>query len=139
MVTAKFDDILTAFEFASFGGVEEVEAYLSLERGTVHFSTDADYGDPEDVPDDLETGPYLALPRKADLDLGRDLAIRFALERLPEDVEAIVGFFRHHGAYGKFKGLLERKGKLQEWFEYEEAAKEARLREWCAENGVELV
>jgi hypothetical protein len=33
--------------------------------------------------------------------------------------------------------------KLQAWFDYEEAAKEAaeeaRLREWCAENGVELV
>ena len=29
MVTAKFDDILTAFEFTSFGGLDEVEAYLA--------------------------------------------------------------------------------------------------------------
>jgi hypothetical protein len=87
----------------------------------------------------IKTGPYLTLPRKNDLDLGRDLVMRFAVERLPGDVEAIVGFFRHRGAYGKFKGLLERKGKLQEWFDYEEAAKESSLREWCAENGVELV
>lgn len=100
---------------------------------------DAEHGNPEDVPDDLETGPYLTLPTKAELDLGRDLAIRFAVERLPEDVEAIVGFFRRRGAYGKFKGLLERKGKLQEWFVYEDAARESRLREWCAENGVKLV
>ena len=35
MVTAKFDDILTAFEFTSFGGLDEVEAYLSLERCAV--------------------------------------------------------------------------------------------------------
>ena len=139
MVTAKFDDILSAYEFTSFGGLDEVEAYLSLERGTVHLSMDAEHGNPEDVPDDLETGPYLTLPTKAELDLGRDLAIRFAVERLPEDVEAIVGFFRRRGAYGKFKGLLERKGKLQEWFVYEDAARESRLREWCAENGVELV
>lgn len=139
MVTAKFDDILTAFEFTSFGGLDEVEPYLSLERGTVHYSTDAEHGDPEEVPDELETGPYLTLPRKNDLDLGADLVMRFAVERLPGDVEAIVGFFRHRGAYGKFKGLLERKGKLQEWFDYEEAAKESSLREWCAENGVELV
>ena len=35
MVTARFEDILSASEFVSLGGLDEVEAYLSLERCAV--------------------------------------------------------------------------------------------------------
>jgi hypothetical protein len=138
MTTAKFSDILDGYEFCAFGELMETQAFLSLERGTVHLvSSDMDLD--EEPPEDIDFGPYLALPDKSELGLGRDLAMEFAEEHLPGDVHTIAGFFRKRGAYTNFKSLLERKGQLQEWFDYENSAKESRLREWCVNNGIELL
>ena len=46
------------------------------------------------------------MPHKNDLDLGNDLALRFAEERLPQRLAIIVGFFRHRGAYARFKDAV---------------------------------
>lgn len=137
MTTAKFSEILDGYEFCAFGDLMDTQAFVSLERGTVHIiSGDLDLD--EEPPDDLETGPYLALPDKSELRLGRQLAIEFSEEHLPDDSSTVLGFFRNRGAYGKFKGFLESKGQLQAWFDYEKAATQSRLREWCADNGIEL-
>lgn len=41
-------------------------------------------------------------------------------------------------AYSRFKSLLEQRGQLQNWYQYEEAAVEEALREWCAANDLQL-
>ena len=138
MTTAKFSEILDGYEFCAFGDLMETQAFLSLERGTVHIVS-GDMELDEEPPEDIETGPYLALPDKAELQLGNNLAIEFTEEHLPNDVSTVLGFFHKRGAYGNFKGLLERRGQLEAWFSYERNAKESRLRQWCADNGIELV
>jgi hypothetical protein len=138
MTTAKFSEILDGYEFCAFGDPMDPQAVLSLERGTVHIVS-GDMGLDEEPPEDIETGPYLALPDKAELQLGKNLAIEFTEEYLPNDVSTVLGFFQKRGAYGNFKGLLEHRGQLEAWFAYERTAKESRLRQWCADNGIELV
>ena len=38
-----------------------------------------------------------------------------------------------------FDDFLERKACLQAWYDYEAKATQATLREWCEENGLQLV
>jgi hypothetical protein len=36
------------------------------------------------------------------------------------------------------KDLLARTGALEQWYEFEARAREKALREWCAENSIEV-
>ncbi|WP_290872261.1 hypothetical protein [Aquabacterium sp.] len=138
MTKAKFSEILDGYEFCAFGDLMDTQAFLSLERGTVHIVS-GDMELDEEPPEDIDGGPYLSLPDKSELKLGKNLAIEFAEEHLPNDLSTVLGFFHKSCAYGNFKALLERKGQLEAWFAYEKAAKESRLRQWCAENDIELI
>lgn len=133
----KFDDLLEAFESVSAGLPSEIEAYLSFETGVFHYHSDvADFN--EELPEDIgDSAKYIAIPHKYDLDLGQRLALGFAAAELPEDLDDVYEFFRRRGAYSRFKGLLEHRGKLQQWYEYEEHRKQVALRRWCTENGIE--
>lgn len=134
----RFDDLLEAFEFVSAGQPFEHEAYLCIETGVIHYHSE--FGDlDEALPEDVEGSErYIQIPHKNDLDLGRRLVLGFAEAELAEDLDDIYDMFRHKGAYSRFKGLLERRSKLQQWYEYEESRKREALREWCQENGVEI-
>ncbi len=89
MTVAKFTEVLDGFEFGAFGAMPTNQAFISLERGTVHFvSSELE----EDAPEDLDSGDYLALPDKAVLGLGRELVMEFAREQLPDDVDTVWGF-----------------------------------------------
>ena len=57
----------------------------------------------------------------------------------PSSYETVSNFFRQRGAYGKFKDLLERKGQLEAWYEFEAKATELALREWAAEQELSIV
>jgi hypothetical protein len=53
---------------------------------------------------DLEDGTvYVAVPHKTALNLGKNLAIRFADEHLSDSYNVVCGFFRQRGAYGRLK------------------------------------
>ena len=138
MTIAKFSEVLDGYEFCAIGGLIDNRAFLSLERGTVHLVS-SELEPDEDLPEDLDGGDYLELPDKAKLGLGRELVSEFAREQLPDDVDTVWGFFSKRGAYRRFKDFLERRGRIQAWYDYESAATEARLRAWCAEHGIELV
>lgn len=90
---------------------------------------------PEDVDD---PDRYVAVPHKNDLDLGRDLVFRFVERYLPDSHDLVRDFFRKRGAYAKFKDLLDRRGQLDHWHDYEDKATKQALREWCAENGLDI-
>jgi CMP-2-keto-3-deoxyoctulosonic acid synthetase len=68
------------------------------------------------------------LPHKTDLDLGKRLALRFAASELPYCRDRIADFFRHKGAYARFKDLLDSEGALERWYKYETEATERALR-----------
>ena len=135
---AKFQDILEAFEFVSSGEPTENEAFLSKETGAIHWHSE--YGeDFEALPSDIdEDDKYLCIPHKKDLGLGKRLAIGFAEDFLAGDRVKVRGIFSRRGAYARFKDLLEERGMLERWYEYEASAQKEALLGWCAENGVEI-
>ena len=134
--TVKFQDILDAFEFVSCGQPYEHEAFLCTTTGKIHFHSElAD--DEEPLADDIdESGKYIPIPHKNDLDLGEPLAIQFAGEAMPEAIGEVQGIFSRPGAYARFKAMLEYRGKLEHWYEYEKRAREQALRRWCKDNGI---
>lgn len=87
---------------------------------------------PEDIEDD---DAYVAVPDKYDLDLGNDLAVRYAEDHLPKSVDKVEDFFRKRGAWSRFKSYLDSVGHLEKWFDYERAAVEKSLTEWAELNG----
>jgi hypothetical protein len=141
MVAVRHDDLSMAFDFVSCAAPMEHSAYISLDTGEVYWTSDSSEAfDDGEIPDDLETSDrYLAIPHKNELDLGSHLALRFVAQTLPACYDQVEGFFRRRGAYACFKELLEREGVLERWYSFETDAVESALRQWCAENGLELV
>lgn len=135
---AKWSEIEFAFDFVSSGAPSEHTAYLCLATGVCHWHTET--GDNEEsLPDDvLDSSKYIEIPHKNDLGLGKTLALNFAAQVLPGDLDEIGGIFQHRGAYGRFKSLLERRGKLDEWYEFENRSRLEALREWCEANDIEV-
>jgi len=140
MVAVKLDDLSMAFDFVNYAAPMEHNAYVSLDTGKVYWTSDPNDAFDEEIPDDLETSDrYLAILHKNDLDLGKALALRFVAQELPACYDQVEGFFRRQGAYARFKDLLEREGVLDLWYSFEADAVEAALRQWCAENGLEIL
>ena len=137
MTTVNYEDLLAAFDFVSAGAPFEHSAYISKDTGAVYWVSDL-LGLEEEVPDDIESDRYIAVPHKNDLNLGRNLALSFIDQKLPDDYNAVAGFFRRQGAYSRFKKLLDARDLLEEWYSFETTAQETALREWCQENDIQL-
>jgi hypothetical protein len=138
VVSVKFDDLSLAFEFVGSAAPSENNAYISLDTGQVYCTSELNPLD-EGVPDDLETSDrYLLVPHKTDLDLGKGLALRFAASELPHCYDRIVDFFRHKGAYARFKDLLDSEGTLERWYKYEAEATDKALRDWLFTKALRL-
>ena len=138
MVKVDLKALELALEFVSSGAEFDSSAYVSLDTGEVFCVSDDDVD--AQYPDDLETSDrYLGVPDRNDLELGPPLAIRFAALEFPGNDREVEDIFRHRGAYSKFKGLLRSAGLLDKWHKYEKEQVEAALREWCEDNGIDLV
>lgn len=138
MTRVKLRDVIDGFEFTNFAGGDEAMAYVCRDTGVVYCLTDDDSLN-EDLPADIASSPrYLALPDKRELDLGRELALAFVQERLPDEYAAVMAFFRKSGAWARFKDVLLRRGQLDQWYAHEQAATEAALRQWCQDHGFDL-
>jgi hypothetical protein len=133
-----FQELLLAFEFVSFGGMGEHESYLCKESGKIYWHSE--FGeDEEELPDDIDDDDkYLRIPDKRELDLGKPLVLEFAREFLPDDFNKLREIFSKRGAYARFKDLLEYRGALAQWHEFEAKAQEKALRDWCEDNSIEL-
>ncbi len=132
-----FEVIVDAFMFVSMEQQYIHNAYLCKETGQTFYTSEI--GDSDELPEDLdEPDKYVAIPHKNELDLGRDLVFQFTAEYLPEELDRVFSMFRKKGAYSRYKDLLERKGSLQKWYQYEEDRQKAALREWCAENDIDI-
>ena len=133
----KFEDLLAAYEWVC-SSPGDSEAFVSRRTGTVHWSSSTGELD-EELPRDIEDGCiYVAVPNKYDLNLGKNLALTFAEDQLEDSYQTVANIFRQRGAYGQFKDLLERKGLLQAWYDFEAKATELALRKWAADEGIPI-
>jgi len=139
MAAIKYEDLSAAFDFVSFAAPMEHHAYVSLDTGAIYWISETSPLEEEDVPADLETSDrYVEIPHKNDLDLGSHLALRFAEDELPHRCGNVAEFFRHRGAYARFKELLEAEGCLDKWYAFEADSTERALRKWCEDNKIQL-
>jgi hypothetical protein len=139
MATVNHSDLEEALAFVRSEPSMESAAYIARDTGEIYFTSEIDSLDAE-VPDDLETSDqYVAIPHKNDLGLGRDLALLFVAQRLPDHSGGARAIFRQPGAYARFKSLLQSQGLQQDWFRFEADATATALRAWCAENGIEVI
>ena len=135
----KYEDLSAAFDFVSFAAPMEHQAYISIDTGTIYWISEVNPLE-EEIPEDLETSDrYIAIPHKNDLDLGSDLARRFTAEALPGLNNRVEQFFRHRGAYARFKELLASEGCLDKWYAFEAESTERALRNWCTENDINVI
>jgi hypothetical protein len=123
----------------SAGGIFENAAYIDKNTGQIYFDTDAvDFE--EEQPDNFEDGRiYIAIPHKNDLDLGRNLVYQYIEQYLSESSDTVRAFFRKKGAYSRFKDLLERKGRLEAWYVFEQQTVELALREWADRHDFQII
>jgi hypothetical protein len=136
-MTIGYDEIENAFCFVSMSPKFMHSAIISLETGKIYYISEL--GDFDELPDDYEDfEKYIGIPHKNDLDLGIDLVLEFVSESLPEHFAEVREIFHHKGAYTRFKGLLRSKGLLEKWYRFENERTESALREWCAENGLQV-
>jgi hypothetical protein len=133
----RFNEILEAFEFVSFGSMYEHRAFLDKETGKLYYYSELG-DDIEELPEDIDSDRYIGIPHKNELDLGKKLVLDFAYEYLPDEVERIQAIFSRKGAYSRYKGLLEHKGMLEKWYEFESKEQERALREWCESSSIEI-
>lgn len=133
-----FDDLEAAFEWVSAAAPCVNSAYISRETGKVLFAS-IEFGTEDELPPDIEDGTrYLSVPHKNELDLGRDLVLRFIEEELPGEYDTVRSFFSRRGAYARYKELLQRRGLLDKWYEYESRATERALRSWAREDDIAI-
>ena len=132
-------ELRNTFDFVSAGAPLEHSAYICADTGKIYWTSDTADLDEDDVPADIhDSDRYIGVPHKNDLCLGRRLALEFAEQELPADYEEVVRFFQRRGAYSRFKDLLQTRGLLERWYDFENETTDAALRAWCVENGIEL-
>ena len=103
----QFDDIGNAFHFVSMGPMYENQAILCKKSGEIFYISEM--GDSDELPDDIEDSTkYIKIPHKNELDLGKNLVMRFVIEFMPDDIYRVENIFKRKGAYSRFKSLLEK-------------------------------
>jgi len=128
------DEIIDAIDYVTSGSMLQAQANVCRATGAVYWAGD---GIDDELPDDIEDGSkYVAVRRE--LGLGKTLAMRFGNDFLPDDVDEIASYFRRRGAYARFKGLLEEKGLLEPWYEYEARRTREAALEWCKAEDVTI-
>ncbi len=130
----RFSQLFDAFQFTG----PDSETYVDRQTGKTYLvspSAGIDELDDE-APEDIESDRFLALPDRRDLGLGKPMALDFAQEHLPGDFDAVRAIFNRRGAFGRFKDLLVRRGVVDQWYAFSNAAEEAALRQWCADEGL---
>jgi hypothetical protein len=139
MATVKYDDLTLAFDFVGSAPPFEHSAYISLDTGSIYFTSEINPME-DDIPDDLEISDrYLAIPHKNDLDRGMNLALAFVEQELSDRYADARDIFRSRGAYRRFKELLDSERLLDKWYKFEADSVEKALREWCADNNIRIV
>jgi hypothetical protein len=133
----KFRDINSAFGDVNMGIPGGNVALLDKETEKIYYRSD--FAGYDEIPDGAYASEHtVEIPHKNDLDLGSRLVFRFISETFPEGYDKVSEIFTRRGAYGRYKKWLIANHLLEKWNDYSNAAEEEALREWCADNGIEL-
>jgi hypothetical protein len=151
-ICVKLDDIIEGLESQS----DESSSFLDKKTGEVILMTDyamraAEENEPlEDVPDwerELvliareilaETGQYLQLPTKYDMDEYSIMeSFCTSLER-QEIGDILYDLISGSGAFRRFKDAVYKYGVEDEWYKYRNNAIKEIAIEWCRENNIEF-
>jgi hypothetical protein len=136
--TISLDDLSDALMWVSAAAWGINSAYICRSSGRIYWASQ-EHEVEEELPEDIEDASlYLAVPHKHDLNLGRNLVFDFVEEQLPDAADQVAGIFRRRGAYRRFKDLLDRRGKLEQWYAYEEDATRRALLDWADAEGIEV-
>src|SRR3972149_2023772 len=129
----KLSDIQDAFFFVSSAGYGLHTAILHKDTGQMYWRSEE--GDLDEISDkDLPSDRCIEIPHRNELGLGQELVFEFVADHLPDEFEQVQKMFRRRGAYAAFKDLLEIKGLLQSWYDFEHQCEEQALRQWCDET-----
>jgi uncharacterized protein UPF0158 len=132
-------DILEAFEFVSADNAGEHHAFICRQSGKVYWFVEYSGDEMSELPDDIDdSDKYVKIPDKRELDLGKPLVLEFLRQTLPSEIDKVQRIFSARGAYARFKDLMDRKGALDQWYNFEAKAEEEALRMWCALNSIEI-
>ena len=132
-----FSDIEDAFLFVSSSPYGMNSAIFCKDKGQILYRSQM--GDIDEIGDEeLDWDNCVEIPHKNDLDLGQALVFEFVETHLPDRYNQVQQIFRRRGAYGRFKDLLEQRGLLETWYEFENESEKQALRQWCQENELEL-
>jgi len=133
----KFSNIEDGYLFVSMAQEFSNQAILCKETGEIFYASE--YDDEDEIPEDVyKNDECIEIPGKNELDLGKNLVFEFVEENLPEMYERVRQIFRKRGAYARYKDLLDEKGLLQRWYDFENDRQTQALQEWCADNEIEL-
>jgi len=133
----KFSDIEDAFFFVSSDSYGMHTALLNKDTGQLYYRSEM--GDLDEIDDDdVDWNNCITIPHKNDLGLGQELVFEFVKNRLLDEYDQVRQLFKKRGAYGNFKSLLESRGLLQAWYDFENQQEEQALRQWCKEHGIEI-
>lgn len=134
----RFIDIEDAFFFASMGPMYGNQSILCKETGEIYYISEL--GDSDELPDDIDdSDKYIEIPHKNELDLGENLVLQFVSGHIPGETVRVERIFRKKGAYSRFKVLLEQKGLLDQWHDYENRKQSEVLRGWCKDNKIDII
>ena len=133
----KFSDIQDAFFFVSSASYGLHTAILAKDTGQMYWRSEE--GDLDEIGDkDLPSDSCIEIPHRNELGLGQELVFEFVAEHLPDEFGQIQQMFGRRGAYAAFKDLLDSKGLLQRWYDFEHEREERAMRQWCDENELQL-
>lgn len=136
---ATFEEIDDAFFFVNSDSYGMHRALLCLDNGRIYFHSEMD--DPEDdelSEDNFDCDNFIEIPHKNDLNMGQALVFEFAEDQMPGDLNRVMSIFDNRGAYRKFKDLLECRGLLESWYEFESRRMKEALMEWVKDNEIKL-
>lgn len=133
----RYSDIEMAFDYVSSNQPHINHAYISRLTGDVYYTSEM--YDSDELPDDIDdVSIYVSIPHKNELNLGKQLALNFASEFLPNDHDTVYKIFGRKGAYSRYKQLLEDRGKLEQWYQFEADKQREALLNWCKENLIQV-
>lgn len=119
----------------------ECTALFDKKTGKIYLQSDLldmDESEQQLADEDYDAVIHIEIPHKNDLGLGRDLVFDFVEQFLPEEGSKVEQIFRKKGAYSKYKYLLESKGLLDNWYDFENKRELIALSLWCEENKIDI-
>lgn len=131
-----FSEVFDAFDFVSSSSNFENTAFIDMDTGKIYYHSEIT--DIDELPEDIDYGNYIELPHRNELDLGKVIVFDFVQEHIPDDFEKVENIFSREGAYSRFKELLDSKGLLEKWYDFEHKRKEEKLRKWCEDNLIQF-